>query len=251
MSMNTAQPEEVQPERSARRGLWKPIVLVVVIVGLFFAAKAFGLDQKLGAMRDWIAGLGPWGPVVFAAVYVVATVLAVPGSALTVLAGGLFGSVLGVVCVSIASTAGAALCFLIARYLARDSVARSMAASEKFRRLDELTERQGWIVVAITRLVPLFPFNLLNYGFGLTRVPFLTYVLVSWVCMLPGTVLYVVGTDAVVTGMKEGRVPWPLVIVVVVVLALLAVIVRHARRRMSTDTPGKEPDGEPTQEGQQ
>ncbi len=128
----------------------------------------------------------------------------------------MFGSVLGLVAsVSVASTLGAALAFAVARWFARDSVARWLAKNERFLRLDRMTGTARCVVVAITRLVPIFPFTLLNYGFGLTGVRFRTYVLWSWLCMLPGTVLYVVGADAVTRGLAEGRVPWPLVAIVV------------------------------------
>jgi uncharacterized membrane protein YdjX (TVP38/TMEM64 family) len=104
--------------------------------------------------------------------------------------------------------------------------------NEKFRKLDEMTEKNGSVFVAITRLVPLFPFNVLNYGFGLTGVRFVDYVLWSFLCMLPGTVLYVVGTDAVTTALEEGRVPWLLIGVVVTVAALLTVLVARLRKKI-------------------
>jgi uncharacterized membrane protein YdjX (TVP38/TMEM64 family) len=168
---------------------------------------------------------------------VLGVVAAFPGMALTVAAGSLFVAVLGGVAVNIGSTVGAGLAFLLARYMARDSVERWLGARERFRRLDRLTERHGAIIVAITRLVPLFPFNVLNYGFGLTRVRFGTYLFWSWLCMIPGTVIYVVGADALTRGIAEGRVPWGLVIVMTVGIVTLAVLVRLARRRL------KEPDG--------
>ena len=98
------------------------------------------------------------------------------------------------------------------------------------RQLDALTERHGAIIVAITRLVPIFPFNLLNYGFGLTRVPFWTYLFWSWLCMIPGTVLYVVGADAFTRGLAEGRVSWALIGALAVALLVLVLLVRYARR---------------------
>jgi uncharacterized membrane protein YdjX (TVP38/TMEM64 family) len=199
---------------------------------MLVAAKVFGLGARLGELRTWILGLGAWGPVVFIALYAMAVVAAIPGSVLTIAAGAMFGSVLGVGVVSIASTLGAAMAFAVARWFARDSVARWLSRSEKFAKLDRMTNENGAIVVAITRLVPIFPFTLLNYGFGLTRVPFRTYVLWSWLCMLPGTVLYVVGADAVTKGLAEGRVPWPLVGVVAAVAAILFFVVRRARRAL-------------------
>jgi uncharacterized membrane protein YdjX (TVP38/TMEM64 family) len=220
------------------RGLWKPALLIAVIVALAVVAKVLGLGDRLKDLQSWIDSLGPWAPAAYIGTYVAATVAMVPGSAITLAAGALFGSVWGVVYVSIASTTGAALCFLIARYFARDSVARWLSDNERFARLDTMTERQGWLIVAITRLVPIFPFNLLNYGFGLTRVPFLTYVIVSWLCMLPGTVLFVVGADTVVTGIREGHIPWALVGVVVTTIVVLAVIVRQARRHLRESGEG-------------
>lgn len=216
------------PEKS--QGRWRPIALIAAIVAVLVLSKVFGLDDRLVDLREWIAGLGPWGPAVFVLVYAAATVAALPGSAITVVAGALFGSVLGVIVVSIASTLGASLSFLVGRYFAREAVVRWLEGNEKFNRLDRLTEEHGAVIVALTRLVPLFPFNLLNYGFGLTRVHFGTYVFYSWLCMLPGTVLYVVGADAVTRGIAEGRVPWALVAALGVAAIVLALLVRRARR---------------------
>ena len=202
------------------------------ILALLIVARVLGLGERLMMIRDWIEGLGMLGPVVFVGIYAAAVVAAVPGSAITVAAGALFGSVVGVIVVSIGSTLGAALCFLIARHFARESTARWLAKSDKFNELDEMTERHGAIVVAITRLIPLFPFNLLNYGFGLTRVRFGTYVFWSWLCMLPGTILYVVGADALVQFAAEGRVPWILVGCLAAAALVLAFLVRFARRKL-------------------
>ena len=203
---NTAkvQPEggptgEVKPEPGPAKsgGWWRPVLLLILIVAVLILARVFGLGEKLGALRDWLQGLGPLGPVVFTFIYIIAVVAALPGSALSIAAGALFGAVVGVILVSIGATIGASLAFLISRYFARESMVNWLGKNEKFQRLDRLTEEQGAIIVALTRLVPIFPFNLLNYGFGLTRVPFWTYVFWSWLCMLPGIVLFVVGADAV------------------------------------------------------
>jgi uncharacterized membrane protein YdjX (TVP38/TMEM64 family) len=170
--------------------------------------------------------------------YAAAVVAAFPGSALTVAAGALFGSAIGIVVVSIASTLGAGLSFLIARYFARKSVARWLSTKEKFNRLDRMTEEHGAVIVALTRLVPLFPFNLLNYGFGLTRVRFWTYVFWSWLCMLPGAVLYVVGADALAKGITQGRVPWRLIGALAGVVVIMAFLIRYARRKLQVKEAG-------------
>jgi uncharacterized membrane protein YdjX (TVP38/TMEM64 family) len=219
-------------QKQKQKDWWKPILLISAIVGIFILAKVFGIGERLGDLRDWIQGLGPWGPAAFLLLYIAAVVAAIPGTAITVIAGALFGSVLGVILVSIGSTVGAGLCFLIARFFARNSVAGWLSGNEKFKKLDRLTEDHGAIIVALTRLVPLFPFNLLNYGFGLTRVPFRTYLFWSWLCMLPGTILYVVGVDAVVKGVSEGEVPWVLIGVVLAAAVFLALLVRQARNKL-------------------
>ena len=213
-------------------GLWRPILLISALLTLIVLAKVLDAGQYLGSLREWIEGLGAWGPVVFILLYAGAVVAAIPGSALTVVAGALFGSVVGIAVVSVAATLGASLSFLVARYFAREATGKWLASKETFRKLDKMTEEQGAIIVALTRLVPIFPFNLLNYGFGLTRVRFWTYVFWSWLCMLPATVLFVVGADAVTKAISQGEIPWPLVGTLAVVAVLLAVVVRFARMRL-------------------
>lgn len=214
---------------------WRSLVVIAVIMGLIILVRALGLVQNFEALRDWIESGGIWAPLVFIGCYIVATVAAVPGVALSVAAGALFGSVLGVMVVITGATLGASAAFLISRYFARAVVEEWLSKSDKFRRLDELTEKHGAIMVALTRLVPLFPFNLLNYGFGLTRVPFWTYFFWSALCMLPATVLYVVGADALTRGITEGEISGGLIFVLVSAAAILVFLVRYARRRLKTD----------------
>ena len=127
----------------------------------------------------------------FIPLYVAACVFFIPGSILTLSAGFLFGVVRGSMYVSVAATLGATLAFLIGRYFARQWVAARLANYPKFKAIDEAVAQEGWKIVALTRLSPVFPFNLLNYGFGLTKVRVRDYVLASWAGTLPGTILYV------------------------------------------------------------
>ena len=160
-------------------------------VALVLALKYFHVQDLLKAALDWIGKLGPWGPVIFVGLYVVATVLFVPGSVLTLGAGAVFGVALGSVYVSISATLGATAAFLVGRYLARDAIARKIEKHEKFAAIDRAVADEGWKIVLLTRLSPVFPFTLLNYAFGLTRVKLSHYVLASWLGMIPGTVMYV------------------------------------------------------------
>lgn len=227
---------------SVLKKAWKPILLLAVIIGLMVLARFLGLGEKLESVKVWIEGLGAWGPVAFILVYIVSTVVMIPGTALTLGAGALFGSVMGVIYVSIASTIGASCCFLIARYLARNSVTAWLGDNEKFQKMDSMTKKHGIVILAIARLVPLFPFNLLNYGFGLTAIPLRRYILWSWLCMLPGTILYVVGADTVTTAVAEGRIPWALVAVLAGVVVFLAVIVRMAKGKLGATEEEKDND---------
>ena len=211
---------------------WRPVLLLALVIAILILAKFFGLADKLGDLRDWIKSLGAPGALVFIQIYVAAVVAAIPAAPMSVAAAALFGSGWGVIVVNIAATLGAGLAFLVGRYFAREAVVNWLGKNEKFRRLDELTEAHGAIIVALTRLVPIFPFNLLNYGFGLTRVPFWTYVFWTWLCIIPGTVLYVVGADAVLQGVAQGKVPWPLVLAFGAALIFLAILVRFAKRRL-------------------
>ena len=138
----------------------------------------------------WISSLGAVAPVVFIAAYVAACVLFIPGSIMTIGAGVLFGVVRGSIYVSIGATAGATAAFLIGRYFARDWVARKLAGNATFNAIDAAVGREGWKIVGLTRLSPVFPFNLLNYAYGLTSVSLRDYLLASWIGMLPGVVMY-------------------------------------------------------------
>lgn len=140
------------------------------------------------ALNGWLADAGIWAPLAFMALYAAATVFFLPGSVLTLAAGAVFGAVPGALYSLIGATLGAAIAFLVARYLVADWVARR--AGGRLKQLIDGVEAEGWRFVALVRLVPLFPFNLVNYTLGLTRIPLLAYVAASFVCMLPGALAY-------------------------------------------------------------
>ena len=150
--------------------------------------------RRLGALLPSFAArvdaLGAWGPVVFVVGYALAVVAFVPGSILTLIAGALFGLAKGTGLVLVAATLGASAAFLISRYLARDPVERRLAGHPRFAAIDRAVGAEGRKIVFLLRLSPLFPFTLLNYALGITRVRFADYVVAS-VGMLPGTLLYV------------------------------------------------------------
>ena len=172
----------MKPDNAARVGL--ALALAAGLVLGFANREALTGD----ALSNWLAGAGAWAPVTFIAFYAAATVLFLPGLVLTLAAGALFGAVPGALYSLVGATLGATLAFVIARYLAADWVARR--AGGRLKRLIEGVEAEGWRFVAFVRLVPLFPFNLVNYALGLTRIPLLAYAAASFVCMFPGALAY-------------------------------------------------------------
>ncbi len=127
----------------------------------------------------------------FILIYILATVLFIPGSLLTLGAGVLFGVAWGSVWVSVASTLGATCAFVVGRYFIRDWVGKKIEKDEKFKAIDQAVAVEGWKIVVLTRLSPIFPFNLLNYAFGITQVSLRDYFFASWIGMMPGTIMYV------------------------------------------------------------
>jgi uncharacterized membrane protein YdjX (TVP38/TMEM64 family) len=156
-------------------------------VTIFHVPVGDGLERVLA----WVGQLGPWGPVLLVALYVAAGVLLLPGSILTVSAGFLYGVPLAFFTVWIGNTLGACAAFLVGRTLARDRMVRRVAGSRKFAAIDRAVAEHGFKVVLLTRLSPIFPYHLLNYAFGVTRVSLPRYALASWIGLVPGILLYV------------------------------------------------------------
>jgi uncharacterized membrane protein YdjX (TVP38/TMEM64 family)/Fe-S oxidoreductase len=186
--------ERVFQAAPERKGGWALRLFFLAALGTAIAAVRMTgatryLDQE--ALRALMAGYGILAPALYMLIYAVAPALLLPGLPLTIAGGILFGPFWGVVYTITGATAGACLAFLIARYLARDWVEAKLR-SPRWRRLDGGVERHGWKVVAFTRLIPLFPFNLLNYAFGLTKIRFWPYAAATFVCMLPACIAYVV-----------------------------------------------------------
>ena len=166
MSAHTESFPMTRPKKSGFS--WKWLLYPAAAILIFVIAKELHLQDRLKQGLDWVGQLGPWGPALFIGLYIVATVLFIPGSAL-----------------------GAAAAFLVGRYLARNAIARKIEGNERFAAIDKAVANEGWKIVGLMRLSPVFPFTLLNYAFGLTRVKLGHYVLASWIGMMPGTVMYV------------------------------------------------------------
>ncbi len=187
MSEPTAEGIETAPAE-ARSSRLRTVGLLLAVVALIALGSQAG--PYLERFRDWVASLGPLGPLVFIAGYATATVFGMPGAILTLAAGPIFGVLFGSIYVFIGATLGASGAFLAARHVVRSSIEQRVAGNARFDAIDRAIARDGRKIVLLLRLSPVFPFNLLNYSLGLTRIGFLDYVVAS-VGMIPGTVLYV------------------------------------------------------------
>lgn len=220
----------------------KLVAGLVVVAAILVVAYLLDAQSHLRRLLDWINGQGILGAAVFVAVYIAATVFFVPGSILTLGAGFVFGVLEGTIYVSIASTLGATAAFLVGRYFARDWVAERVSQDKRFRAIDDAVGREGWKIVGLTRLSPIFPFNMLNYAYGLTKVTLRGYFFASWVGMLPGTLMYVyIGSLAgsIATLGTEGRsrttLEWVLYAVGLAATVVVTIFVtRLARRALAT-----------------
>jgi len=169
----------------------KNLIAVGLVLVIAFVLWKFPVEQGLLSLVEWIKGQGSVGYVVYILVYIVAAVIFFPGSIMTLGAGFAWGVVVGSILVSVGSLLGATAAFLVGRYLARDWVATKIADNQSFKRIDRALAGKGFKIVLLTRLSPIFPFTLQNYGYGLTGVSLKDYFFASWIGMIPGTIMYV------------------------------------------------------------
>ena len=187
LTVQTAENARIDVMKNSR----KPIIFVVLLALIAVAVVFLPVRDWLDAGIAWIEANRGLSWAVYVGVYVLATVLLVPGSLITLVAGFVFGLPLGVALVSAGSVLGASSAFLIGRFFVRGWVERRIDRLPRFSALDGAVGEQGFTIVLLARLSPLFPFNLLNYGLGVTSVRLRDYFFASWIGMLPGTVLYV------------------------------------------------------------
>ncbi len=217
----------------------RTLAILAILFCIIAIARILPLGQGIAHLHDWLGQHGAVGILTFSIIYIVATVLLVPGAAITLLAGVLYGPVWGTLIVSVGATLGSVAAFLLGRFAFRASVERAAGKNPKFKAIDAAIGTNGWKIVALLRLSPVVPFNLSNYFFGLTGIGFGPYVLASWICMLPGTILYVyIGYEASQAtdnaGKSAGWLHWILVGVgLALIVAVSFYITRLAKRALA------------------
>ncbi len=221
----------------------KVLLGVAALAGLVVLGRLAG--GYVPVFREWVNGLGLWGPLVFIGGYAAAVVAFVPASALTLAGGAIFGLARGTLYVFAAATLGSSLAFLVSRYWARGPIERKLAGNERFASIDRAVGEQGRKIVFLLRLSPVFPFNLLNYALGLTQVRFADYVIAA-LGMLPGTLLYVylgtVGGEAAAAaagaGMERSTAETALLVLGLVATVVVTTLVTRIARRALADATG-------------
>jgi uncharacterized membrane protein YdjX (TVP38/TMEM64 family) len=232
----------VAEKGAGRRMLLRFVFLAAA--GSLFVAGVLWL-KRVGAFEralQWLSSLGPWAPIAFFALYIVAVVLMVPASIFTMGAGALFGFVRGGAYVLASATVASVICFLIARHFARGWIANKLRGNRTFMALDEAIAREGWKIVFLVRLAPVLPFSFTSYGFGITQVPLWQYLAAS-IAMVPGTLWYVylgtlLGDLAGIS--KPALVPvWGRIAIAVTAFAVMFYLARFVKRALArNEKPG-------------
>lgn len=219
-----------------KRGWVRPVIALLLVVAGIVAARSLGLGdlirlENVARLKQWIEGYGALAPAVYIAGYVLATVFFVPGLPITVLGGVAFGPLWGTLYVWIGATIGAGLAFLVARYAVRSTVERWVQASPRIAKMDGQVAEHGWRIVMLTRLVPIFPFNLQNYAYGITRIGFWPYLITSSICMLPGATAFTFAGGALSDGRGDVKRTLAYLAIAGMLLVLISLIPRWLQRR--------------------
>ena len=219
----------------------KPVCITLILVGVVLGLRQLPINQWVDRLEETLNNMGAIAPLIYFFAYSVACVALLPGSALTLLAGALWGVVYGTIAVSISSVFGATLAFLVGRYLARERVEKQIEKFPKFKAVADSLSEGGFKLVALIRLSPAFPFNLLNYMMGITRVKLKDYVLGSWVGMFPATIMYVyLGAAGKEIAKAQGgggksSAEWALLVVgLMATIAVTILVTRKARATLQT-----------------
>lgn len=222
----------------------KVVIAVLVLGGLIALFKFLPVKEWIDQFKSYVQGQGAMGYILFGLVYIGTSLIpGAPAALLTLAAGAIWGVLVGTIVVSISSVTAATVAFLLARTVFRKRVEKMTEGNVKFQGLNRAIGKEGAKIVALVRLSPVFPFTFINYAFGLTPVKLLTYVLASWIAMLPGTLAYVYFGAAVgavagsATGTQKG-IKIALAVAAVVATIIIARIAAKAIKSAGVEEPG-------------
>jgi uncharacterized membrane protein YdjX (TVP38/TMEM64 family) len=229
----TNRPETGEVQAAQKVSRVRPLIFLALLITVVAAVRLFHLQEYMEEqrLRQFIASFGIWGPVIYLTVWTLAPALFLPGLPITLAGGVLFGPFWGVLYTAFGSAAGASLAFLVARYLTRDWVAARLRGT-KLLALDDKVAQHGWKIVAFTRLIPVFPYFLLNYAFGLTRISLGAFALATFFAMLPWTIAFVYFSSHILDLIRGNISPGLVIgVVLVVLVSLIPVIYKKIKAR--------------------
>lgn len=244
ISTDTEDRPELQneDEQGKSSGRIKLVGAALVVVCMILLSRRVNVQELFAQALERIQELGWIGFAVFALLYTVSTIFFLAPTVLTLGAGAAYGVVKGTMLVSVSSMLGASASFLIGRYFARGIIAGKVEGNPRFKAIDDAVAREGWKIVGLTRLSPVFPFSLLNYTYGLTPVSFRAYFLASWIGMIPGTIMYVYlgkasGSVALIGSEDAGKTPgeWTLLVIGLLATVVVTVFVTRIARGALAD----------------
>lgn len=222
-----------------KSNLLKRIILLSIVLIAILTVRYTGLTRYLdqNTLQELIKGYGILAPVIYMFIYTIAPSLFLPGLPITIAGGILFGPFWGVVYTITSATTGACLAFLISRYVAREWIEQKLQ-SPRWRKLDDAVEKHGWKIVAFTRLIPLFPFNLLNYAFGLTKIKFSHYAITTFIFMLPACIAFIVFSSSLLDLLK-GKVSVNFIVglVLVILVSLIPIFYNRYKSKKDSSSP--------------
>lgn len=227
-------------ENKPKGGMLQRIVILLTLIAMLVTVHLTGATQYLEQekLRTFIEGYGALAPVIFMLTYAMAPALFLPGLPITIAGGILFGPFWGVIYSISGSTIGACVAFLISRHIGRAWIEEKLRRA-KWQQLDAMVEQHGWKAVAFTRLIPLFPFNLLNYAFGLTRVKFMHYAVTSFICMLPACIAFIVFSSSLLEVLKGNVTPSFLIGILLIAGVSLIPFFYKQKKKSNTEKSGK------------
>lgn len=226
-------PEIDTVQDSKKAGIIRPLIFLSLLAAIILAVRLFHLQDYFEEqrLRQFIVSYGIWGPIIYLTVWSLAPALFLPGLPITLAGGVLFGPFWGVVYTGFGATVGASLAFLTARYLARDWVGSKLRGT-KLAALDDKVARHGWKIVAFTRLIPVFPYFLLNYAFGLTRISLAAYAVATFFAMLPWTIAFVYFSSHILDLVKGNISPGLVIgVILVALVSLIPVIYKKMKAK--------------------
>ncbi|MFV0519241.1 MAG: TVP38/TMEM64 family protein [Lachnospirales bacterium] len=189
-------------ENKKSKGSLKLILLIIIVVAFFLIAKITGfLDflTNVESMQSYFQGLGFVGFGIYILIYIIVAIFMLPASVTTIVAGIVFGPIYGAVLALIGSTIGATCAFIISRYIARGFIYEKFKGNSFFEKIEKGVAENGTSFLILTRLVPIFPYNVQNYAYGVTNMNIATFTTVSFICMAPGAFIYAYMAGEIVT----------------------------------------------------